>query len=230
MVMKDSGMALMGSGHASGERRAIRAVEQAFSSPLLNDVELGSAHNVLVNITSGKEKGLSMSELSQVMDYIKEYTGGVSNFKRGVVCDPAIGDAIHVTIVATGLNMSNLPDLTRYTDAPPVETVVLGEDPFSILGTGMPGAVNDHALYPQPVKALSDLPKPIVTKKGKPALILNPGDKITDFETIPAYIRQRKKIDEEGLSDVEVNPVKIEERDGKQRLSSANAYIHQMQD
>jgi cell division GTPase FtsZ len=57
---------------------------------------------VLINITSGKEKALSMTELSQIMSYIADYTGGVSNFKRGIICDPALKDEI-------GLQ-SSLPD------------------------------------------------------------------------------------------------------------------------
>jgi cell division protein FtsZ len=231
-VMKESGMALMGTGSASGEGRAIRAVEEAFSSPLLNDVELGSARNVLVNITSGKEKGLSMAELSQIMDYIKEYTGGVSNFKRGVVCNPAIGDAIHVTIIATGLDML-LPHLPLHKEEP-TQQVVLGEKPFFNLEPqeGFRVGNGDHIFHVQsPVTPFSNISKSATVKKGKqPALILEPDEKITYYETTPAYVRQRIKIEEERISEVEISPMKIEERDGKQHLSPDNSYIHQKQD
>jgi len=232
-VMKDSGMALMGSGVASGEGRAIRAVEDAFLSPLLSDVDLGSARSVLVNITSGRENGLSMAELAQIMDCIKEYTGGVSSFKRGVVCDPAIGDAISVTIVATGLNMSSLPAIYAHTKEDPIEFVKLGEEPTDLplslgpfkMGTG------DRVFHQQnPVHTPASAPKPTLIKKGKPTLILEPGEKITDLENVPAYVRQRIKIQEDGLLDVKVNSMKLEERDGKQHLSSRNTYIHQIQD
>ena len=238
MVMRDSGMALMGSGSASGEGRAVRAVEEAFSSPLLNDVDLGSARSVLVNITSGKEKGLSMSELSQIMDYIKEYTGGVSSFKRGVVCDPSVGDAIHITIVATGLSMSSLPHISVHKGTP-VESVFLDDNPVRVtppeedrlssprpggefgIGGGRAFYVNDPLQTP--------LPQSIPVKRDKPALILDPGDKITELENIPAYVRQRIKIQEDPLEG-ETGGMKIEERNGQQHLSSDNAYIHQTQD
>ena len=243
-VMKDSGMALMGSGVASGEGRAIRAVEEAFSSPLLSDVDLGSARSVLVNITSGKEKGLTMAELAQIMDCIKEYTKGVSSFKRGVVCDPAIGDAISVTIVATGLDIIDLPSIHTLPSggSEPVEFVRLEETPFPFLEAEetpgiqiSPGALKigsgDCVFRVQsPVHTSVGATKTTVVKKGKPTLILEPGEKITDLENVPAYIRQRIKIQEDSISDAKVSSMKIEERDGKQHLSSNNPYIHQKQD
>ena len=242
MVMRDSGMALMGSGSASGEGRAVRAVEEAFSSPLLNDVDLGSARNVLVNIASGRENGLSMSELSQIMEYIKEYTGGASNFKRGVICDPSIEDGIHITIVATGLNMSSLPHISVRKDqpvisvflddksTPPTEAIEHGGE---LLSSPRPhgefGIGGDRAFF------VNDPLQPVITeggsvKRDKPALILDPGEKITDLENIPAYIRQRIKIQDEPQSEAEAGGMKIEERNGQQHLSSDNAYIHQTQD
>ena len=240
MVMKDSGMALMGSGSASGEGRAVRAVEEAFSSPLLNDVDLGSARSVLVNITSGREKGLSMSELSQIMDYIKEYTGGVSNFKRGVVCDPSIEDAIHITIVATGLNMASLPHISIHKGTP-VESVFLDDNPVfptpqeeDRLSSPLPGGEfgigsGGRAFYVNdPLQA--PLPEGHSIKRDKPALILDPGEKITDLESVPAYVRQRIKIQEDPQAETEAGGMKIEERNGQQHLSSDNAYIHQTQD
>jgi cell division protein FtsZ len=244
-VMKNSGMALMGSGSASGEGRAVRAVEEAFLSPLLNDVDLGSAQNVLVNITSGKEKGLSMIELNQIMVYIKEYTGGVSNFKRGVVCNPAIGDAIHVTIVATGLDMI-LPHLPQFKEDQ-VESVVLGghvlpsmepqEEQLSApksYGVFKIGN-SDHTFHVQnPTPSFSNTNTNTnsthTLKKGKPALILDPDEKIGYYETTPAYIRQKMKIEDVQKSEGEPCAIKIEERDGKQHLSSENSYIHQRQD
>ena len=114
MVMTQSGMALMGTGSGFGENRALKAVESAFTSPLLNDADLTRARNVLINITSGKEKALSMAELSQIMGYIADYTGGVSNFKRGVICDPSIQDEIRVTVIATGFSIHSLPPIAVY--------------------------------------------------------------------------------------------------------------------
>lgn len=242
MVMKESGMALMGLGSASGEERAVKAVEEAFASPLLNDVDLSYASNVLVNITSGKEKGLSMSELAQVMRKIEEYTGVVANFKRGVVCDPALGDAINVTIVATGFNLSHLPpvfsDREEETDVYHLEGESYpqpgpkNESNPPLKPAGAFGIGNGDRFFQMqdPLKTNMAAGRPTGSKKNKPALILDSGEKITDLETIPAYVRQQIKIREESPLDAEVSTLKIEERDGKQRLSSDNSYIHQTQD
>ena len=111
MVMKNSGMAIMGTGTASGPDRASKAVEMAFESPLLNDCDLNTAKGVLVNITSSKKQGPTMSELAQIMEYVNNFTGNASAFKRGVVIDENMGDKISVTVVATGFNVSNLPQI-----------------------------------------------------------------------------------------------------------------------
>lgn len=107
-VMKNSGIAILGIGEASGEDRATEAVDIAFNSPLLNDYDLRTAKSVLVNISSNQDdqQGLTMAELEKIMTYIKQYTGAASNFKRGVVYDDSLPkDGIRVTVVATGFKM-----------------------------------------------------------------------------------------------------------------------------
>lgn len=110
-MMKDSGMALMGYGSGSGPDRIEKAVKQAFESPLLNDFDLKSAKNVLVNTTVGKnEKGLTMDEMKKLNDLIDEYTGGGNNFKRGLIYDenPEAGDVIHITSIVVGLRFTDV--------------------------------------------------------------------------------------------------------------------------
>ena len=87
-MMKGSGMALMGCGTGKGENRIEDAVREAFESPLLNDFDLKTAKNVLINITAGhNEKGLKMNDLNLINEKINEYTGGANNFKRGLIWD-----------------------------------------------------------------------------------------------------------------------------------------------
>ena len=110
-MMKNSGMALMGCGTGTGENRIEDAVRLALESPLLNDFDLTTAKNVLVNITVGNnEQGMTMSELAQVSKLIKEYTGKANNFKNGIVYedDPEFGDRVNITVIATGFKMSML--------------------------------------------------------------------------------------------------------------------------
>lgn len=100
-VMRKSGVAIMGSGSAEGENRAIKAAEMALSSPLLNDNEIKGASNILLNITSGCEE-ISMDEVSEITDFIQSEAGSSADIIFGVVKDESLGNKISITIVATG--------------------------------------------------------------------------------------------------------------------------------
>ncbi len=247
MVMNNSGMALMGSGSADGDNRAIRAVEEAFSSPLLNDFDLTTAKNVLVNITSGKEKGLTMAELSQIMEYVKEYTdNNPEHFKRGVVCDESIGEAISVTIVATGFDMNSLPQISS-DGGKLVESVVLGTDSVISQQTSLQDSIDGVELNPPEspvrrqtftpsVKKEITAPTPLpAEKRVKPTLILEEGDNIKELESQPAYIRKQMKMNNPssisvGQDSREGSTLKLEEIDGNHQINPDNSYIHQTQD
>ena len=115
-MMKDSGMALMGCGTGTGETRIEDAVRSALESPLLNDFDLTTARNVLVNITVGKnDKGVTMSQLKHINELINEYTGNANSFKSGIVyeTDESFGDRLNLTVIVTGFKMSMLEDLTE---------------------------------------------------------------------------------------------------------------------
>lgn len=110
-MMKDSGMALMGCGEGTGKNRIEEAVKGAFESPLLNDFDLKSAKNVMVNVTYGKnEQGLMMEQMKELNDLIDTYTGGANNFKRGLVWDenPDVGDKVRITSIVTGLRFTDV--------------------------------------------------------------------------------------------------------------------------
>lgn len=113
-MMKNSGMALMGCGQGHGKDRIKDAVTQALESPLLNDFDLKTAKNLLVNITAGKnDQGLTMSEFGDISKMIAEYTGQVDKSKRGLIWDddPEVGDTIHITVIATGFK-ADISDIT----------------------------------------------------------------------------------------------------------------------
>ena len=100
-VMKDSGVAIMGSAVASGEKRAIQAVEQALNSPLLNDNDISGARHVLLNIMSGTDD-IDMDEFGEITDFIQEAAGGTAELITGYGTDASLGDNVSVTIIATG--------------------------------------------------------------------------------------------------------------------------------
>ncbi len=102
-VMKESGVAIMGSAMASGEQRSLRAVEQAMSSPLLNDSNIKGARYVLVNVTCGEDE-ITMDEFGEITDYIQDAAGMTAEVIKGYGVDPSLGDKVNVTIIATGFS------------------------------------------------------------------------------------------------------------------------------
>ncbi|MGE0568458.1 MAG: cell division protein FtsZ [Bacteroidia bacterium] len=103
-VMKESGVAIMGSAVASGEKRALRAVEESLNSPLLNDNDISGARHVLLNIMSGSDD-IDMDEFGEITDFIQEAAGGTAELITGYGTDPSLGDSVSVTIIATGFKM-----------------------------------------------------------------------------------------------------------------------------
>jgi cell division protein FtsZ len=104
-VMSEHGKAMMGTATASGLDRARLAAEQAVASPLLEGVDLSNARGVLVNITASSS--LKMKETREVMNTIRAFAADDSTVIFGTVCDEALGDALRVTVVATGLGRSS---------------------------------------------------------------------------------------------------------------------------
>ena len=100
-VMTDSGVAIMGAAQASSEDRAIRAITEALESPLLNNNDILGAKDILLNITSGTDE-ITMDEMSQITSHIIRKVGNNAAVIWGVGTDPDLGDAVSVTIIATG--------------------------------------------------------------------------------------------------------------------------------
>ena len=103
-TMSESGMALMGTGVAAGENRALEAAQRAINSPLLEDVSLESAKAVLYNITASMD--ISTDEIAEIGDIIADATPEDTNIIFGVVYDENIGDELRLTVIATGIDPS----------------------------------------------------------------------------------------------------------------------------
>ena len=115
-MMRNSGMALMGCGSGTGENRIEDAVRSALESPLLNDFDLTTAKNVLLNITVARsDQGMKMKQLEEVNKLVNEYTGNANNFKSGIVFndDPNFGDTVKITVIATGFKMSMISEINN---------------------------------------------------------------------------------------------------------------------
>jgi cell division protein FtsZ len=106
-VMKNSGVAVMGSGKAKGEDRAMTAVTQALESPLLNDNDITGAEFVLLNVTHGAD-AVTMDEVMEITDYIQDKAGMSAEVIWGYGEDTTLGDDLCVTVIATGFSSQEI--------------------------------------------------------------------------------------------------------------------------
>jgi cell division protein FtsZ len=167
-VMSEMGMAMMGTGSATGENRAREAAERAINSPLLDDVDLQGARGILVNITAGLD--LSLGEFSEVGDAIEEFASDEATVVVGTVIDPAMTDELKVTVVATGLGA----EITRA----PLQVVA-----------------SEHRQEVDSVPNYKDLDKPAIRRKRAAtdtrAATVAPADSGEDYFDIPAFLRRQ---------------------------------------
>ena len=108
-VMKNSGVAVMGMGSASGENRAINAIENALASPLLNSNDITGADSILLNISSATgEYEITMDELGEITDYMYDAASEDALIIRGLSKDETLGEEIRVTVIATGFEANSI--------------------------------------------------------------------------------------------------------------------------
>ncbi|PWL33125.1 MAG: cell division protein FtsZ [Fluviicola sp. XM-24bin1] len=123
-VMRDSGVAIMGSAAAEGDNRAMKAVEHALESPLLNDNDISGAEYVLLNITYG-EKEVTMDEITEITDFIQDAAGSTADVIFGHAKDEDLGDKLNVTVIATGFASS---PITGFEKAPKRNVTTLEDE------------------------------------------------------------------------------------------------------
>lgn len=107
-VLKDSGIALMGTGMADGEDRAIKAVKKALSSPLLSNNSIIGAKNILINVFSSEDSAFKLGELAEINNYIQEAAGCKADLIWGQSTDDTLGGSLNVTLIASGFNSSEI--------------------------------------------------------------------------------------------------------------------------
>ena len=191
-MMRSSGMALMGSGEGTGNDRLEMAVKGAFESPLLNDFDLKTAKNVLVNITTGNnERGAKMSDLERIDDMISEYTGDANHLKKGIIWDndPEFGDKVRITAIVTGFEM----DLGGLGLDKNLGNLVIIDDNFEWEQAEHGGEMHIPA-GPEPIKIgynNSDNARHFnFATDRRPVLCIEPGAPKSDLEITPAIRRK----------------------------------------
>lgn len=171
-VMSEMGMAMMGTGLATGDERAREAAEAAIRSPLLEDVNLEGARGILVNITAGEN--LSLGEFSEVGDTVEEFASDDATVVVGTVIDPSLQGEMRVTVVATGLGPDNRQA---------ARVVVDNSD------TASPAKSGDYKEYDQPIARRRPASQSAVGNAGgqaSPAL-----EQDLDYLDVPAFLRRQ---------------------------------------
>jgi cell division protein FtsZ len=187
-VMAETGMAMMGSGSASGEGRAREAAEAAVSSPLLEDINLAGAHGILVNVTAGMD--LSIGEFQEVGQIVKQFASEDATVVVGTVIDPELSNVVRVTVVATGLGRPAAA--VRSPSAQHRETSSSRDsshrDPLSSRGHPPMSVVRRGPLSNSDYAALD---KPTVQRQRAVGDGLRPEAESEDLLDIPAFLRRQ---------------------------------------
>ena len=164
-VMSEMGMAMMGSGKASGENRAREAAEAAVASPLLEDVNLSGARGILVNVTAGMD--MSIGEFEEVGNTVKEFASDNATVVVGTVIDPDMTGELRVTVVATGLGQEKMG--------------MVSEQPLKVVVDKKPNGEVDYA----------QLDKPAVIRNKVAADRFTETEGVMDYLDIPAFLRRQ---------------------------------------
>jgi cell division protein FtsZ len=168
-IMSGMGVALMGTGSASGQNRAVAAAEKAISSPLLEDVSIRGARGVLINITAGPS--LSLSEVHEAASLVQQEADDDANIIFGTVVDESAGEELKVTVIATGFEAGVAESIWK---GPRRTIKLVGKEDLekpTFLRAG-----------PQkPPERIEDLP--VVEKESE-------GEPLEEFE-IPTFLRRR---------------------------------------
>jgi cell division protein FtsZ len=135
-VMEQMGTAIMGTGKASGENRAVEAAQQAINSPLLEDISISGAKGLLMNVTGPSD--ITMEEIDEASTYIKGEVDEEAEIFWGVVFDDDMGDEVQITVIATGIDKGFGHKVVKLRDVSPDEA----EDPWTV-------RVNGAAVDPQ---------------------------------------------------------------------------------
>ena len=251
-VMQNSGVAIMGSYQASGENRARKAVEGALNSPLLNNNDIRGTKNILVNITSGETNEVTMDEMNMINEFVQDKAGNNADLIYGVAVDPEMGDAISVTVIATGFKTSSIPEMTSGMQ-PQKERVPLLDDknafPSGFFGNEPEVKVMQRqtAFTEQPVDRKDEIIRQMYpTVKIEPFTDGLPetakkvmqvdfsqqtDDYIEELSKIPAFERRKAKDQNNPLANgKDVSRLTISGSQGDVQLRKNNSFIHDKPD
>jgi cell division protein FtsZ len=188
-IMSEQGMALMGTGRSSGERRALEAMQAAISSPLLEDVSLDGATGLLVNITGGPN--LTLREVDEAVSMAQSAADPDANIIFGSVVDEALGDEVRITVIATGFQARDAEKPRA--SGRPVQVPVSAAAPVvkAVVPPPLPVSAKPDVKAKEPIR-LAQPAAPAVVMARAPAPRREPGKlpETEDQYDIPAFLRR----------------------------------------
>jgi cell division protein FtsZ len=216
-VMSNMGRALMGTGCAKGEGRARLAAELAVTSPLLDDISVQGAMGVLINVVGGPD--MRMREVSEAATLIQEQAHEDANIIFGATIDDAMGDAIKVTVIATGFDqVADVDVVIDATAAPMAQPVSVATEAAVELARRSSVARRDTARpVQQPMTQRAPAPRPVQIEMHERldlAAAEEPPAIDHDEETIAPRRRPRPAPPAQAATEVRVRP-RLRERDSR---------------
>jgi cell division protein FtsZ len=186
-IMAEQGMALMGTGRSSGERRALEAMQAAISSPLLEDVSLDGATGLLVNITGGPN--LTLREVDEAVSMAQSAADPDANIIFGSVVDEALGDEVRITVIATGFQAGEERRPSARGAQPALQVAQQAAVVKAVLPPPLPPPPKAEAKPKEPIR----LAQPAVVVARAPAAVRREPAKLPESEDqydIPAFLRK----------------------------------------
>lgn len=202
-VMKNSGIALMGSARANGDDRAVQVAEQALSSPLLNHNSVEGATSILFNITYGS-KEITLTESTTILDYIQSQAGRKANIIWGAGKNEMLGEDIELTVIATGFRETEEGNLTK------------GVEPISGGGRKIDWNSNKRPFGEGGLGPVRGEDDDKVIASGSKAIEIHDRGRYTDIDRLvntPAYVRRKVRF----ADDAKGTRVKLKEESPKKQ-------------
>ncbi len=243
-AMKQSGVAIMGTGIAEGEDRDIRAAEIALNSPLLNENKINGASDLLINISYGEEEA-TMDEYSTINEFFQQQAGMDANLKCGLCFDPSLGRSISVTIIATGFGRkenrffeeqeTGKRDDNIYEESITMESISTTDEPADEESLARrQTTIFDQLGETDEEKELSAANEKIEEMKRRLVRLrelnknANNEERIEEFENVPAYKRRGVRLDDTPhSSESEVSRISlVEDPEKKPELRQNNSFLH----
>ena len=233
-VMKDSGDAVMGSARCTGDHRAVEAIESALHSPLLQRTNLEGARNILLNIAYSNEHPLLVNELQAITDFIDDQIDrDETETIWGYTIDDTLGDAVNVTIVATGFDLTSEERYGEETAARfiPKPEPVKEEKPAPVDVGKYYDSNNVRKIKQEPVHAPVETPTvpEVKTQQQKTTVTvtLDGSDELYDtIESQPAYIRKKANVASRSYLDGDISNFSLSNDGDSVEIKDTNSYLH----